>query len=218
LKRAELLDELAVRIAGCRVDHPLRVAIDGVDAAGKTVLADELGPRLVELGMPVIRASIDGFHNPAHVRHRRGSLSPEGYYADSFDYDSLAAALLQPLGADGDRIYRPAVFDYRTDSAIPSEELQAPAGAVLLFDGVFLLRPQLRAYWDFSIFVRAGFRVTLPRAVQRDLDLFGSADTARDRYERRYIPGQMLYFAEAAPESQATVVIDNNDPATPFFA
>ena len=99
-----------------------------------------------------------------------------------------------------------------------TEPRTAPPDAVLLFDGVFLLRPELRPCWDFSVFVRAGFRVTLPRAVKRDLELFGNADEVRERYERRYIPGQMLYIAESAPEERATVIIDNNDPEEPFFS
>ncbi len=218
MKRSELLHDLAARIARCQVDHPLRVAIDGVDAAGKTALAEELAPYLAGMGRPVIRASIDGFHNPEIIRRRRGPLSPEGYYEDSFDYEALFDALLRPLGRGGDRRYRTAVFDYRTDSPAAPATAEAPPQAVLLFDGVFLLRPELRAFWDFSVFVRAGFRATLPRAMKRDVDLFGGADAVRERYERRYIPGQMLYISEAAPEEWATVVVDNNDPDEPFFS
>ena len=37
--RAALLEELAARISGIRLPHPVRVGIDGVDAAGKTAEA-----------------------------------------------------------------------------------------------------------------------------------------------------------------------------------
>ena len=40
--RAKIIAQLAGQIAAVRCDHPLRVAIDGVDAAGKTTLAEEL--------------------------------------------------------------------------------------------------------------------------------------------------------------------------------
>ncbi|MFI7214182.1 hypothetical protein [Micromonospora maritima] len=39
--RGELLDRLADHLARCRPPHPLRVAVDGPDAAGKTWLADD---------------------------------------------------------------------------------------------------------------------------------------------------------------------------------
>lgn len=218
MKRAELLGELASRITGIRRDHPLRVAIDGVDAAGKTTLADELVAPLESRGAEVIRASIDGFHNPAELRKRRGSPSPEGYYRDSFDYPALVDALLEPLGPGGTRRYRRAVFDFRADAPVGSRHEEAAAGAILLFDGVFLLRPELREYWEFSIFVRAGFEVTIARAAVRDRRLFGSAAEVRRRYEQRYVPGQRLYLAEARPEGWASVVIDNDDPTRPRLA
>ena len=52
---------------------PLRVAIDGIDAAGKTTLADKLAPLIEAQGRPVIRASIDGFHRLRSLRYRLGS-------------------------------------------------------------------------------------------------------------------------------------------------
>jgi hypothetical protein len=43
--RGELLDRLAGAIESVMTSHPLRVAVDGPLAAGKTTLADELGIR-----------------------------------------------------------------------------------------------------------------------------------------------------------------------------
>jgi uridine kinase len=74
---------------------------------------------------------------------------------------------------------------------------------------------ELRNCWDFTIFVKADFQVTLMCALARDLPLFGSTEEIRRRYEARYIPGQMLYLEECDPESRADLVIDNNDPLHP---
>ena len=218
MNRTVLIDDLASRLAGIHLTHPVRVAIDGVDAAGKTILADELAEQVEAHGRPAVRASIDGFHLPASDRRRRGEFSPEGYYRDSFDIPALVDSVLRPLGPQGDGVCRLAVFDFRTDASLDSPPIKVPADAVLLFEGVFLLRPELRRFWDFSVFVRADFEVTVPRAEQRDLYLFGSADGVRERYVRRYVPGQQLYFREAAPESHADVIIDNNDPERPAYA
>lgn len=215
MKRSQFLDELARRIIQIELPHPIRVAIDGPDAAGKTRLADELVAPLQSQGRPVIRASIDGFHHPARIRHQRGATSPEGYYHDSFNYQALKESLLAPLGPEGSRQYVSAVFDYRTDSALQVPVQVAAVNAVLLFDGVFLLRSELTGAWDFTIFVEAAFETTAARAEQRDVVLFGSAEEVRKRYEQRYIPGQKLYFAEAHPKERAHVVLDNNDPWNP---
>jgi uridine kinase len=218
MNRDELLSELAGRIAKIRREHPVRVAIDGVDAAGKTTLANELVEPLEARGRNVIRASIDRFHNPASIRKSRGSDSPEGYFRDSFNYTGLAEALLEPLGPTGTCRYRRAIFDFRSDSPVDAPLEEAAPDSVLLFDGVFLLRPELRRHWDFSVLVHADFQITVKRAEKRDRELFGSKAAVRVRYERRYVPGQQLYHCEVQPECWASVIINNNDPGQPSIA
>lgn len=50
MTRKHILQQLANEILTLRHTHPLRVAIDGIDAAGKTTLADELVPLIEERG------------------------------------------------------------------------------------------------------------------------------------------------------------------------
>src|SRR5713101_8013372 len=106
MTREQLLRHLSAKLLSLPSKHPIRVALDGIDAAGKTMLADELAPLIEAQGRPVIRASIDGFHQPRSVRYQRGPVSPEGYYEDSFDYASLNAVLLHPLGPQGNGHYQ----------------------------------------------------------------------------------------------------------------
>lgn len=217
MERSQLLDDLAGRISLLQQLHPIRVALDGPDAAGKTTVAQELVAPLRARGQPVIRASVDGFHHPARIRHARGSLSPEGYYYDSFNYQALVESLLDPLGPGGSRRYGPAVFDFRADAEVRMPARVAKVNAVLLFDGVFLLRPELTGHWDFTIFVDASFETNIARAEQRDAELFGGVEEVRRRYEHRYVPGQRLYLNECRPKERAGVVIDNNDPSNPVI-
>jgi len=211
--RAELLARLADFIVSVKRPHPVRVAIDGVDGAGKTALADELVTPIEDRGRRVIRASVDGFHRPRLERYTRGADSPEGYYHDSFDYRVLRAVLLEPLGPGGSRQYRRAVFDFRSDSPVREPIRNASADSVLLFDGVFLLRPELNDCWDYRVFVRVDFDVALRRMSHRDQALFGSADATRARFRVRYMPGQRIYLKTVRPRQRADVVVDNNDPA-----
>lgn len=74
-----------------------------MDGAGKTVFADELAAVLESRRLAVIRASVDGFHNPSSIRYGRGRSSPDGFYRDSYDYDALRTFLLDPLAVHGDR-------------------------------------------------------------------------------------------------------------------
>jgi uridine kinase len=138
-----------------------------------------------------------------------------GYYRDSFDYEALRRELLEPLGPGGDRGYRTAVFDFRTEARQDLPARRASEDAVLLFDGVFLLRPELRDAWDLRIFVRCSPEESLRRALVRDLDLFGSPQEIERRYRVRYLPGQHLYFQHARPLDHADLVVDNEDPLQP---
>ena len=79
-RRTDLLTAIAHMATELAPDRIVRVAIDGVDGAGKTTFADELADVLDDLGRPVIRASVDGFHNPRTIRYARGRQSPVGFF------------------------------------------------------------------------------------------------------------------------------------------
>jgi uridine kinase len=222
--RSGVIDQLADLILSVRRPHPVRVAIDGVDAAGKTVLGNELATVIEKSGRPVIRASMDGFHNPRLVRYRLGTVSPEGYYRDSFDIQAILRELLLPLGPGGDRQYRSRVYDYKGEVAIQSDLQSASRDAILLVDGIFLLRPELAACWDFSVFVEVTFEVSVSRGIARDttgrsverMDGHTSTEgltpeSLREKYDRRYVPGQRIYLHQVKPKEKASVVLDNND-------
>jgi len=213
--RGELLDRLAGVIESATTSHPLRVAVDGPPAAGKTTLADELAVLLRTRGRDVIRATTESFHLPRAQRYRRGEFSPEANYHDSFDYGALRRVLLDPLGPDGDRRYQPAVYDFDTDTALSPPVTTAPADAVLLLDGVFLLRPELLDRWDLRILVSAAFERILDRARIRDLARLGSAAEVDRRFRTRYIPAQELYFATARPADHADIIVHNDEPWRP---
>ena len=78
----------------------MRIAVDGVTAAGKTTFADRLATRIPD----ATRITIDDFHRPP----------PREYYPDSFDFDAFRAAVLAaptPLVADGVFLHHPDIVD-----------------------------------------------------------------------------------------------------------
>jgi uridine kinase len=202
--RALVLERVAAAVLALPATGTVRVGIDGVDGAGKTTFADELREALAPVGRPVIRATVDGFHNPKRVRYRRGRSSPEGFYRDSYDYATLTRVLLDPLSPGGSGRYRRTIFDVDADAPVAAPEERAAPGSVLLFDGIFLHRPELRRYWDYSVFLRVAWA--------RNHRLRSRPDPGRQRYEE----GQGLYFRECAPWTHASIVIDNDDLAAPF--
>jgi uridine kinase len=201
--RERVLETLADRVTARRREHPLRVAIDGVDGAGKTRLADELGAFVSTRGRAVFRVSIDDFHRPRELRYRQGAQSPQGYYEDSFD--------LEPLGPGGSLCIRRKAFDYRTDAAVEAPIESVVSDAVLLLDGVFLQRPELRDHFDLSIFLDVSFDETIARQVERD----GADPEVEAASNRRYIGGQRLYLESCDPRARADIVVDNENWRAP---
>jgi uridine kinase len=215
--RDELLSRLASAVGSVQVVHPTRVAVDGPPASGKTTLADELAVVLRARGREVIRATIDEFLFPRAQRFRRGPDSAEGCYHDSFDFAALHRVLLDPLGPGGDRKFQPRTYDRDADLVVSPPVIAASADAVLLFDGVFLLRPELADRWELSIFVSVPLEKTLVRARARDQNASRSADEVERRYRSRYMPSQQFYFDTARPAEHADIVVHNDEPRQPVW-
>ncbi len=215
--RRELLGRLAEVVGSVTREHPTRVAVDGRPAGGKTTLADELAVVLRARGREVIRATIDEFLFPRSQRYRRGEYSAEACYHDSFDFGTLHRVLLDPLGPGGDRRFQPAIRDRATDTPLSPPITTAAADAVLLFDGVFLMRPELIERWDLRIFVSVSFEETLARAKTRDLAEYGSITRVERRFHDRYGPSQQFYLDTVRPAERADIVVHNEEPHQPAW-
>ncbi|MEU1394632.1 uridylate kinase [Micromonospora zamorensis] len=214
--REEVLGRLAEAVGSVTVAHPTRVAVDGPPAAGKTTLADELAVVLRAQGRDVIRATIDDFLFPRAQRYPRGEYSAEGCYFDTHDHGALNRVLLDPLGPGGDRRFQPAVYDHTTDTVLAPPVTTAAADAVLLFDGVFLMRPELIDRWDLRVFVSTALESTVERAVIRERRVSSQVDVER-RWRERYIPAQQLYFATVRPSDHADIIVHNDEPQRPLW-
>lgn len=211
--RADLLRAVADLALARPVEGPLRIGVDGVDGAGKTVFADEVAAAVVARGREAIRAGVDDFHLPRAHRYRLGRRSPEGYYRDSFDYPTMRRLLLDPLAPGGDRWTRTAAFDHRTDRPIEAPPRRVADDAVVIVDGVFLHRPELAGCFDFTIFLQVGPATSCLRCAQRD----GSDPDPGAPDNHRYVAGQQLYLSTVRPQDLVDVLVDHEDVAAPIL-
>jgi uridine kinase len=213
--RTAILEGLAIKLSRVSLGRPVRVAVDGRTASGKSTLADEIASLMRSNGCPVIRTSIDGFHRPKAERYIRGRHSAEGYYYDARDLAAVRTFLLAPLGPEGDRRYRTKSFDLENDIPVEQEPQLAPVDAILIVDGTFLQRLELRDGWDVTIFVKTSDLASELRGVSRDAGRLGGEDAARQLYADRYRPAFDLYERLCAPEKNADVVLINEDIRRP---
>ncbi|MFI6094390.1 uridine kinase [Lentzea sp. NPDC051213] len=212
--RDRVLGRIADHLAALRPGHPLRVAVDGITASGKTTLARELTAAVVARGRPAAHLSMDGFHNPRVVRHRQGRDSADGYYADAYDFASFARLVLEPLGPGGDRRYRQRIIDLASDTAIDEPPVTAAEDMVLVVDGSFLQR---ELTWDEVVFVDTPFEVARERGTRRDAELLGGLEQAGRAFDQRYHAASRRYLTEVEPARRATIVLSNEDIANPVL-
>ncbi|GGM72296.1 uridine kinase [Lentzea pudingi] len=210
--REQVLGRIADHLVG--QGRPLRVAVDGITASGKTTLARELTASVAARGRSAAHLSMDGFHNPRAVRHRQGRDSADGYYLDAYDFAAFSRLVLEPLGPGGDRRYRERIIDLRSDTPIDEPPVQAPDDLVLVVDGSFLQR---ELEWDEVVFVDTPFAVARERGSRRDADLLGGLEKAQRAFDQRYHAASRRYLDEVGPADRASVVVGNEDVAHPVL-
>ena len=219
MRRSALIAELADTIlARKHAARPLRVAIDGRCAAGKTLLADELAARIAaqQPELQVLRPSVDGFHHLRERRYAQGEFSAQGYYDDAYDYAAIVELLLKPLSRNAFPVHcRQVSSDVRRNMSVDAPPVLVGADAVLLFEGIFVLRDAINAYWDLRILVDVDAATSIERAVERDAGESGLRDVIEKKYRLRYEPAWQIYVKQEKPSAKADVIVNNGDLQNP---
>lgn len=190
---------------------PVLIGIDGVDGAGKTSFADELRDRLSPLAH-VDRVSVDGFHNTRDDRYRRGRQSAEGFWLDSYDYETFLGSVIEPIRA-GAGTFLPAAHDVDTDAVLTGPRLPVVRGSFVVVDGIFLHRSELQGQFDWTLFLDVPFAVSVARMSRRD----GSSSDPDAEENARYVGGQRIYLTQCSPADRADVHIDYGDLGRPII-
>lgn len=209
--RRAAVAELAAAVLARRQARPLRIAIDGRTASGKTTLSAELADVLRSHG-PVILAPLDGFHRPRAERWAQGRDSARGYFEDGRDYHQVRARLLNPLGPGGDRLYVTQGFDLDADEPVRSQPASAAEDAMLIVEGSFLQHPTLSGAWDVVVLVEVSRDEAVARGAARDADRLGGIAAARALHDRRYADAWDRFYAPlATPQERADIIFRNSE-------
>jgi uridine kinase len=203
----ELRDEVRLHYRAGRVI----LAVDGVDGAGQPAFADGLAEAFAEDGGAVYRASLADFQRPRAERLARGNDSAQGYYLDTFDLATLTRALLEPFRTGGSAGFQLRAFDADRDAPAAAQWTTAPRDAVLIVDGVFLLRPELRGRWDWSVWLQVSPEAAFARLASEGR---GDADPAADA-NARVREAHERYARDAEPRRRASAIVENSDPDHP---
>ncbi|KEK24639.1 uridine kinase [Bacillus gaemokensis] len=216
MNRQSAIHEIIERMFRFKLDRPLRVAVSGITASGKTTFANELQKEMQLQGRKIVRTSIDNFHNPRIVRYSQGKESAKGYYEDAHDYKAFVERLLIPLGPDGGMRYETKSHDLETDMCMESNPILASKDMVFIIDGTFLLKKELQHLFDYKIFVETDFEIARERGANREAKAFGNKEKAEEMFLQRYHAACHMYMEEHAPKEYADAVFINNNIEVPI--
>jgi len=183
------LDLVLAAIPEPPIERPVLVGIEGMGGAGKSHLAGLIAAARSDV--TVVHG--DDFYGPEERDWR--SWTPEQGYQRYFDHGRLEAEVLRPLhrGEPG-RFQR-----YDWDARELNGMVNVPAEGVVVVEGVYVLRPRLRRYWDLSALV------STPRGErQRRLYARGENDPG---WIERWTAAEDHYLSVDPPEAVADLVV-----------
>lgn len=127
------------------------VGLDGPTGTGRSSLCAELQKRSEDV--TVISAS--DFRRPID-QSALAELSSREVFEDCFDWQRLRREVLEPLSKGQRAVYR------KSGGAGSGEWVRVDPKGIILFEGVYTLRPELYPLYDYTVFVKPDHRA--PRA------------------------------------------------------
>ncbi|MEP5757829.1 MAG: AAA family ATPase [Litoreibacter sp.] len=202
----KIANEIQSRTASAK-ERNLLVGISGIDGSGKSTFAEKLKEYLSKTALPTVYVDLDDFLQPRHIRHKNDD-QVKSYYEDNFDYLSLVNDLIVPaLQSSQFRTHLPKL-DLDTDQ-IERRCLEFSGPGVVILEGVFLFRKELREYFDLKVWLEIDFDTAMSRVLNRTRDKrYGSADAIYARYQERFYPTQRFHMERDDPVGCADLIID----------
>ncbi len=169
----------------------LFVAIDGGTGAGKSMLASGIHGHLRSVS--ILRT--DDFFRPLN-EHPIASLAPEKLYELYFQWMRMRDEALIPLRRSETAKYQR--YDWTEDSLTEWESVEPEE--IVLVEGVYSSRPELRSMLDVVIFVDAPRAERLKRILARDPNSTGDWQTP-------WMSAEDWYLNQIRPQDTADLTL-----------
>jgi uridine kinase len=186
--------DVLAHIAAHAAKSPLLVGIDGCSAAGKSTLA-----RFIQTHLPdVTIVHGDDFYRVMN-EGARAALDAAGGYEFYYDWQCLENEVLGPLSRGQPACYQ--CYDWNTGCL--GEQVEVQAQGIILVEGVYTTRPELRAYYDIAIFVETSFSSRMRRQGER---------TDPPDWVARWEAAEAYYLDHYQPQTHANLIIVGESP------
>jgi uridine kinase len=172
-----------------RSDRVMLMAIDGHSAAGKTTLSNHIRANYSDV--TVVRT--DDFYRVL-AQEERALLDAEGGYENYYDWQRLRDEVLMPLSRKQDAVYRR--YDWGKNRI--GDSVQAKCAGIIVIEGCYAARPELRGYYDAVLVAKAPFERRMARQRERG-DVW--------EWVERWDAAERYYFERYDPVRDGAVVV-----------
>lgn len=168
-------------------ERPLIIAISGFGGSGKSTLAAKLKE---QLGDTEVIAADDFIVGRASERS-----------ADWNCYDRLRLQrqVLEPALQNKSMSYQ--VYDWKNDKL--SQWRMVPNSKFLIIEGLSMLHPDLRGFYDLKIWVDCPLKIATKRGMARDTSVANDHDAL---WLNIWVPNERDFFAKYQPKKAADLL------------
>lgn len=184
------------------------IGVDGLGGAGKSTLVNSLKLQLQNENYYSYVLHIDDFIYPKHIRYDLTKEEWYCYYNVQWRYDYLVKEILFPIKSGEINDKQIEIYNRDNDEYF-TQRVNLVHGSVLILEGIFLQRKELKDYLDSIIYLDVPQEVRLSRVLARDGYIGGLEDIKR-KYEKRYFPAEEKYILEYSPFETADFVLKNS--------
>jgi uridine kinase len=207
-----LLSAIIARRKQISGERALLVGISGIDGSGKGFVAAKIAGSLGKAagvtapGYHVALIGVDGWLNLPHVRFNREKPA-DHFYENAFRFEEMFETLVLPLSENREIDLR-MDFSEETATEYRKQRYQFRAIDIILLEGIFLLKKDLRHHFDLTCWVDCSFETALGRAVKRCQEGLPPLETVH-AFQTIYFPAQQIHFERDAPQPAADFVLPN---------
>lgn len=167
------------------------LGIDGCGRAGKSKLARTIS----EVFDDSTIVEMDDFYR---IESERERLDDNNGYGELFDWKRLGNDVLRPLRAGRKARYK----KYDWDKGILCDLTCVEPKGLIILEGVYTTRIELRDYFDFRIWGDYPYQIRLKRGLDRD------GEDSRSDWVDLWMPQENKYIEVEFPMKNADFVID----------
>lgn len=187
----------------------LVIGIDGLGGAGKSTISEELYRMLKNDKYNATLLHIDDFIHCRKIRYNDNYLEWECYYKLQWRYDYFLNNVIYPLRNSTEYCHHIELYDKANDTYF-TKKVNFSIGSIVIVEGVFLQRPELKEAFDYVIYIDVSEKERLNRVLKRD-SYIGNVQQIKEKYINRYFPAERFYIKNCCPVDRANYVIRGSE-------